>query len=68
MLGQRYIVMGEAKGGVMKMVDEYKLLPASGVYDADITYNNIRYSSNVKITGRVVQLPEAVDAKVIIEL
>lgn len=68
MLGQRYIVMGEAKGGVMKMVDEYKLLPASGVYDADITYNNIRYSANVKITGRVVQLPEAVDAKVIIEL
>ena len=68
MLGQRYIVMSEAKGGVMKMVDEYKLLPASGVYDADITYNNIRYSSNVKITGRVVQLPEAVDEKVIIEL
>lgn len=68
MLGQRYLVIGEAKAGIVDISDSYKLLPASGVYDANISYNNIRYSAKIEISERRVVLPETVDAKVIIEL
>lgn len=68
LLGQRYLIIGEAKEGVVDIADNYKLLPASGVYIATITYNNIRYSVQVEILDRRVVLPEKVDAKVVIEL
>lgn len=68
MLGQRYLVIGEAKAGIVDILDSYKLLPASGAYDANISYNNIRYSAKIEISERMVVLPETVDAKVIIEL
>jgi riboflavin kinase/FMN adenylyltransferase len=68
LLGQRYIVVGTAKEGVVDIIDNYKLLPASGRYSADITYNNIRYSTQIEISGRRVMLEEKIDAKVTIEL
>ena len=68
LLGQRYIVIGDAKGGVVDIADRYKLLPTSGRYNADITYNNIRYSTQIEIQNRRVVLSETVDSKIIIEL
>ena len=68
MLGQRYIIMGEAKAGIIDIADNYKLLPASGIYDALLYYNNIRYCAKVEIKERRVQLPEIVGATVIVEL
>ena len=68
LLGQRYLIMGEAKGGIVAIADEYKLLPASGLYEADITYNNIRYSAQVQILDRRVVLAEEIDGGVIVEL
>lgn len=68
LLGQRYLIVGEAKAGVVDVADKYKLLPASGRYDADITYNNIRYNTPIEISGRRVVLDEKIDEKVIIEL
>lgn len=68
LLGQRYIVIGEANAGVIDVHDSYKLLPASGHYETLITYNNIRHNAQIEISGRRVVLPEAVDGEVIIEL
>lgn len=68
LLGQRYVVVGEAKVGIIDILDSYKLLPASGYYEALITYNNIRYNTQIEIIGRRVVLPEAICGRVIIEL
>lgn len=68
LLGQRYIVIGEANAGVIDVLDSYKLLPASGHYETLITYNNIRHNAQIEISGRRVVLPETVDGEVIIEL
>ena len=68
LLGQRYIVIGDAKGGVVDIADRYKLLPTSGRYNADITYNNIRYGTQIEIQNRRVVLSETVNGQVIIEL
>ena len=68
LLGQRYVVAGEAKVGIIDILDSYKLLPASGYYEALITYNNIRYNTQIEIVGRRVVLPEAICGRVIIEL
>ena len=68
LLGQRYIVIGDAKGGVVDIADRYKLLPTSGRYNADITYNSIRYNSQINIVARRVVLSETVNGQVIIEL
>ena len=68
LLGQRYVVVGEAKSGIVDIADEYKLLPTSGDYNADVSYNNIRYNTQIEIINRRVVLPEAIDGRVIIEL
>lgn len=68
LLGQRYIVVGDAKSGIVDIADEYKLLPTSGVYNADITYNNIRCTAQIEILGRRVVLAEKVDGRVVVEL
>lgn len=68
LLGQRYIVIGDAHAGVVSVVDEYKLLPASGLYDAILTYNNISRPTQVEIAGRKVVLQEAIDAEICVEL
>lgn len=68
LLGQRYLIMGEAKSGIVTIADEYKLLPASGLYEADITYNNIRYRAQIEISDRRVVIAEKVDGRVVVEL
>ena len=68
LLGQRYIIIGEANAGVIHVLDSNKLLPASGCYETLITYNNIRHNAQIEISGRRVVLPDAVDGQVIIEL
>ena len=68
LLGQRYLIMGEAKGGAVDIADSYKLLPTSGLYEADVTYNNIRYSAQIEIFDRRVVLPEKISGKIVIEL
>ena len=68
LLGQRYAIIGETKAGIIDILDNYKLLPASGHYEALITYNNIRYSAQVEISGRRIVMPEKISGKVVIEL
>lgn len=67
LLGQQYLVMGDAREGVVDIADNYKLLPTSGLYDADITYNNIRYNSQIEIVGRRVVLQRSICGRVVIE-
>lgn len=68
LLGQRYIIIGEARAGIIDILDSYKLLPASGGYEALVTYNNIRYSAQIEISGRRIVLPEKISGRVVIEL
>ena len=68
LLGQRYLIVGDAHAGVVSIADEYKLLPASGLYDAILTYNNIRRSTNIEIAGRKVVLPPDIFGSVVVEL
>lgn len=68
LLGQRYLIVGKANAGVVSIADEYKLLPASGLYDAILTYNNISRPAQVKIAGRKVVLQETIDAEICVEL
>lgn len=68
LLGQRYIVVGDAKSGIVDIADDYKLLPTSGVYNADITYNNIRCTAQIEILGRRVVLPQNIFGRVVVEL
>ena len=68
LLGQRYIIIGEARAGIIDILDSYKLLPASGGYEALVTYNNIRYSAQIEISDRRVVLPEKISGRVVIEL
>lgn len=68
LLGQRYAIIGETKAGIIDILDNYKLLPASGHYEALITYNNIRYSAQIEISGRRIVLPEKISGNVVIEL
>ena len=68
LLGQRYAIIGETKAGIIDILDNYKLLPASGHYEALITYNNIRYSAQVEISGRRIVLPDKISGNVVIEL
>lgn len=68
LLGQRYLIVGKANAGVVSIADQYKLLPASGLYDAILTYNNISRPAQVEIAGRKVVLQEAIDAEICVEL
>lgn len=68
LLCQRYLVMGDAKAGVVEIEDNYKLLPAAGRYDASLTYNNITRSVKIEIIDRRIVLPDAIDGRVVIEL
>lgn len=68
LLGQRYLIVGKANAGVVSIADQYKLLPASGLYDAILTYNNISRPAQVEIADRKVVLQEAIDAEICVEL
>ena len=68
LIGGRYLIVGNAVAGVVDIADNHKLLPASGMYDALLTYNNIRCSTQIEIVGRRVVLPQNIHGRVNIEL
>ena len=66
--GGRYLILGDAVAGVVDIADSHKLLPASGLYDAILTYNNIRCTAQIEISGRRVVLPQDIFGRVVVEL
>ena len=64
----KYLIIGSAKAGVVNILDCYKLLPASGLYEAVVTYNNISSIDQIEIQDRRVVLSEPINGKVIFEL
>lgn len=68
LLGQRYVIFGSADAGVVDIADNHKLLPTSGLYDAVLTYNNIRSTAQIEILERRVVLPSNIYGSVTIEL
>lgn len=68
LIGGRYLILGDAVAGVVEIADNHKLLPASGMYDTILTYNNISCSTKIEIVGRSVVLPLNIYGRVTIEL
>ena len=68
LIGGRYLILGDAVAGFVEIGDNHKLLPASGMYDAILTYNNISCSTKIEIVGRSVVLPLNIYGRVTIEL
>lgn len=66
--GGRYLILGDAVAGVVDIADSHKLLPTSGLYDAILTYNNIRCTAQIEISGRRVVLPQDIFGRVVVEL
>lgn len=66
--GGRYLILGDAVAGVVDIADDHKLLPASGLYDAILTYNNIRCTAQIEILDRRVVLPQDIFGRVVVEL
>ena len=68
LIGGRYLIIGDAEAGVVDIVDNHKLLPASGLYNAALTYNNISSIDQIEIQDRRVVLSEPINGKVFFEL
>ncbi|MBO5043942.1 MAG: FAD synthetase family protein [Alistipes sp.] len=67
LLSHPYIIMGEiASDGTIKSIDQQKLLPAAGVYDATIEGKGVELTINDERTIKVV--PADFRGKVIIEI
>lgn len=63
LMGHPYIIIGGVRGGVLRIEDRYKLLPASGVYSAVVD----GIAREIEIRGREI-LVEVEDSDIIIEL
>jgi riboflavin kinase/FMN adenylyltransferase len=62
-MGHPYIIMGKVCDGVLRVEDEYKLLPCDGKYSALVDGQ----SSTIKVCGRELQV-ESRDGDITIEL
>jgi riboflavin kinase/FMN adenylyltransferase len=71
LLGHPYIIYGVAHAGVVEIGDEYKLLPADGLYRATLLYGDKKTAIDdecVSIERDVVLLGKPLDGKVEIVL
>ena len=68
LLGQRYIICGEANNGVVDIKDEHKLLPPDSIYGADVLCNCSRFSTKIEISKRRVVLGVPIIGEIVIEL
>ena len=67
LLSHPYIIMGEiASDGTIKSIDQQKLLPAAGVYDATIEGKGVELTIDDERTIKVI--PADFRGKVIIEI
>lgn len=67
LLSHPYIIMGEiTSDGTIKSIDQHKLLPAAGVYDATIEGKGVELTIDDERTIKVV--PADIRGKVIIEI
>jgi riboflavin kinase/FMN adenylyltransferase len=62
-MGHPYIIMGQLRNGLLRVEDEYKLLPCDGKYSALVDGK----SSTIKVCGRELQV-ESRDGDITIEL
>ena len=68
MLGERYLIMGEAHDGVVEISDRYKLLPKSNEYDAEVESNGLVYDTTIKVDNRRIEILQPISGRVIIRV
>ncbi|MBR4046100.1 MAG: FAD synthetase [Alistipes sp.] len=68
MLGERYLIMGEAHDGVVQISDRYKLLPKSNEYDAEVESNGLIYNTTIKVDNRRIEILQPITGRVIIRV
>lgn len=68
MLGEQYLIAGNAVDGVIEIADKHKLLPKSGVYDAVVEFMGISHSATINIINRRVEIDAPLSGDVIIKI
>lgn len=68
MLGEQYLIAGNAVDGVIEIADKHKLLPKSGVYDAVVEFIGISRSATINIINRRVEIGTPLSGDVIIKI
>lgn len=61
LLGSRYVVHGEVRGGAISNIDPYKLLPPSGEYRCLVQREDAECELDVVIHGRTIATPNLTD-------
>lgn len=68
MLGEQYLIAGNAVDGIIEIADKHKLLPKSGVYDAVVEFMGISHSTTINIINRRVVIDTPLSGDVIIKI
>ena len=68
MLGEQYLIAGNAVDGIIEIADKHKLLPKSGVYDAVVEFMGISHSATINIINRRVEIDTPLSGDVIIKI
>lgn len=68
MLGEQYLIAGNAVDGIIEIADKHKLLPKSGVYDAVVEFMGISRSATINIINRRVEIDTPLSGDVIIKI
>ena len=68
MLGEHYLIAGNAVDGIIDIADKHKLLPKSGVYDAVVEFMGISHSATINIINRRVEIDTPLSGDVIIKI
>ena len=68
MLGEQYLIAGNAVDGIIEIADKHKLLPKSGVYDAVVEFMGISHSATINIINRRVEIDTPLSGDMIIKI
>ena len=63
-LGRRYVVMGEARDGVLNVANEYKLIPADGEYRVNVLGHG---EDVVRIVNGKILVDKSLNGELILE-
>lgn len=68
MLGERYLIMGEAHDGVVEISDRYKLLHKSNEYNAEVESSGLIFNTTIKVDNRRIEILQPITGRVIIRV
>ena len=66
LLGARYMLSGNVEDGVLKDIDEYKMLPPRGEYRCDVECDGSVTPATINISGRTATLSAGISGRVVV--